>query len=70
MFRRSIPLFRVGGIQVGVVYFRELLREFHGGESLALAAWYQGPASVRSHGLQPGTRAFVRNVLALRRRGV
>ena len=35
------------GIQVGVVFLRQLLREFHGSESLALAAWYQGPASVR-----------------------
>ena len=59
-----------GGIQIGVVYLRQLLREFHGNESLALAAWYQGPASVRKHGVLPGTRTFIANVLALRRRGV
>jgi hypothetical protein len=35
-----------------------------------LAAWYQGPASVRRNGVAPGTRAFVADVLALRRRGV
>ena len=59
-----------GGIQIGVVYLRQLLREFHGNESLALAAWVQGPASVRRHGVYAGTRKFVANVLALRRRGV
>ncbi|MGB2875286.1 MAG: peptidoglycan-binding protein [Gaiellaceae bacterium] len=59
-----------GGIQVGVVYLRELLREFHGNESLALAAWLQGPVSIRRHGVHAGTRTFVKNVLALRRRGV
>ena len=59
-----------GGIQIGVVYLRQLLREFRGNESLALAGWYQGPASVRRRGVLPGTRTFVANVLALRRRGV
>ena len=59
-----------GGIQIGVVYLRQVLREFRGNESLALAGWYQGPASVRRQGVLPGTRTFVANVLALRRRGV
>jgi hypothetical protein len=68
--RRRTPNSVSGGIQVGVVYLRELLREFHGSESLALAGWYQGPASVRRHGATPGTRSFVADVLALRRRGV
>ncbi|MGZ4280793.1 MAG: peptidoglycan-binding protein [Gaiellaceae bacterium] len=67
---RRAPTSVSGGIQVGVVYFRELLREFHGSESLALAAWYQGPASVRQNGVAAGTHTFVANVLALRRRGV
>jgi Transglycosylase SLT domain/Putative peptidoglycan binding domain len=67
---RRAPTSVSGGIQVGVVFLRQLLREFHGSESLALAAWYQGPASVRRYGVTPGTRAFVANVLALRRRGV
>jgi len=70
LLKRRAPTSVSGGIQVGVVYFRELLREFHGGESLALAAWYQGPGSVRRDGVSAGTRAFVANVLALRRRGV
>ena len=59
-----------GGIQIGVVYLRHLLHEFDGNESLALAGWVQGPASVRRHGVYAGTRRFVANVLALRRRGV
>jgi hypothetical protein len=67
---RRAPTSVSGGIQVGVLYFRELLREFHGNESLALAAWYQGPASVRQSGVAAGTQTFVANVLALRRRGV
>jgi hypothetical protein len=67
---RRVPWTVSGGIHVGVVYLRQLLREFDGNERLALGAWYQGPASVRRHGLSRGTRAFVADVLALRRRGV
>jgi hypothetical protein len=70
LLRKRVPWTVSGGIQIGVVYLRQLLREFHGNESLALAAWYQGPASVRKNGVAPGTRAFVADVLALRRRGV
>jgi hypothetical protein len=67
---KRIPNSVSGNIQIGVVYLRQLLREFRGNERLALAGWYQGPASVRRHGAHPGTRQFVTNVLALRRRGV
>jgi hypothetical protein len=70
ILRKHVPWTVSGGIRVGVVYLRELLRKFHGNESRALAAWYQGPASVRRNGVQHGTRVFVANVLALRRRGV
>ncbi len=70
LLRRRVPWTVSGGIRVGVVYLHELLREFHGNRSLALAAWYQGPASVRRSGVLPGTRLFVGDVLALRRRGV
>jgi Transglycosylase SLT domain/Putative peptidoglycan binding domain len=59
-----------GEIQVGVAYLRQLLRESRGSERRALAAWHQGPASVRRHGISRATRAFVADVLALRRRGV
>jgi len=70
LLHKHVPWTVSGGIRVGVVFLREVLREFHGNESLALAAWYQGPASVRRDGVHAGTKAFVANVLALRRRGV
>ena len=66
---RRVPNSVSGNIQLGVVYLRHLLRDF-GGERRALAAWYQGPASVRRHGQLPATRDFVADVLALRRRGI
>jgi hypothetical protein len=66
----KVPNTTSGNIRIGVVFLRQLLREFHGSESSALAAWYQGPASVRRHGPLKVTRRFVANVLALRRRGV
>jgi soluble lytic murein transglycosylase-like protein len=66
----SVPNTTSGNIRIGVVFLRQLLREFHGSESRALAGWYQGPASVRRHGPLKVTRRFVANVLALRRRGV
>jgi lysozyme family protein len=70
LLHRRVPWTVEGGIEVGVVYLRQLLREFWGSERLALAAWYQGPASVRRHGQFRATRHFVANVLALRHRGV
>jgi hypothetical protein len=70
LLRKRVPNSVSGNIQIGVVFLRQLLREFHGNESVALAAWYQGPASVRRNGQFKGTRAFVADVLALRRRGV
>ena len=57
-----------GNIHVGVAYLRQLLHEFHFNVRLAVGAYNQGPAAVRAHGLFPKTRAFVANVLALRRR--
>jgi transglycosylase-like protein with SLT domain/putative peptidoglycan binding protein len=70
LLRRRVPNTVSGNIQIGVVYLRHLLRDFRRNESLALAAWYQGPASLRRRGQLRGTRQFVANVLALRRRGV
>jgi hypothetical protein len=67
---KRVPNSVSGNIQIGVVFLRQLLRDFGRNESRALAAWYQGPASVRRHGQFGGTRQFVANVLALRRRGV
>jgi soluble lytic murein transglycosylase-like protein len=70
LLRRRVPKTVAGEIQVGVAFLRELLREFNGNPTLALAAWYQGPTSVRRHGQLKETRTFVANVLALQRRNV
>ena len=67
---KRVPNSVSGNIQIGVVYLRQVLREFHGNEERALAGWYQGPSSVKRHGQFRGTRQFVANVLALRDRGV
>lgn len=67
---RKVPNSTSGNIRIGVVYLRHLLRQFGWSRTHALAAWFQGPASVRRHGQLAGTRQFVANVLALRRRGV
>jgi soluble lytic murein transglycosylase-like protein len=67
---RRVPQTVSGGIKIGVVYLHQLLREFNGSERMALAAWYQGPASVRHNGVTRGTRLFVADVLALRTRRV
>jgi hypothetical protein len=61
----KVPNSTSGNIRIGVAYLRQLLKEFHGNRTLALAAWYQGPYSVRKHGQFKTTRLFVRNVLAL-----
>jgi Putative peptidoglycan binding domain/Transglycosylase SLT domain len=62
---QRVPRTASGNIRVGVLYLRQLLRQFHGRARLALGAWYQGPASVRARGLLPETKTFVANVLAL-----
>jgi hypothetical protein len=63
-----IPHTTSGNVQVGVVLLRQLLREFRGDVRLALAAYAQGPRSVRRHGLFRETRRYVAGVLALSRR--
>jgi soluble lytic murein transglycosylase-like protein len=65
---RSVRRTVSGNIRVGTAYMRQLLREFDGNVRLALAAWYQGPASVRRLGPFQVTRLFVADVLALRQR--
>lgn len=65
---KQVPATTDGNIRVGVRYLSRLLHEFDGRERLALAAYYQGPASVRKRGLLAETRRFVANVLALKRR--
>jgi len=65
---RQVPATTDGNIRVGVRYLSQLLKEFGGRERLALAAYYQGPASVRTRGLLPETQRFVANVRALKTR--
>ncbi len=67
---RKVPRTASGNIRVGVAYLRQLLREFSDNERQALAAWYQGPTSVRKRGAIRETKIFVANVLALRRSSV
>ena len=57
-----------GNIRIGIAYLHHLLGEFHGNLRLALAAYHQGPAAVRAHGVYPSSVRYVSNVLALRRR--
>jgi peptidoglycan hydrolase-like protein with peptidoglycan-binding domain len=57
-----------GSVRVGVAYLAHLLREFGGDERRTLAAYYQGPASVRRRGILRESRAFIANVLALKAR--
>src|SRR5215211_842530 len=63
-----VPRTTDGNVRVGVAYLSHLLREFRGRERLAIGAYYQGPAGVRSRGLFEETKHFVANVLALRGR--
>jgi len=65
---RRIARTRSGNIHVGVAFLHELLREFRGDVRLALAAYVQGPRSVRRHGQLRETRHYVAGVLALRDR--
>lgn len=63
-----IPRTADGNVRIGVAYLHHLLHVFRGDERLALAAYYQGPASVRKRGLLRETKAFVADVQALEQR--
>jgi peptidoglycan hydrolase-like protein with peptidoglycan-binding domain len=65
---RNVPQTMNGNVRVGIAYLGHLLEEFKGDIRLAVAAYYQGPAGVRRHGLYAETERFVANVLALRGR--
>ena len=67
---QKIPHTASGNIRVGVLFLRQLLREFNGNERLALGGWYQCPASVRKRGLLHETKVFVANVKALEKSSV
>ena len=60
-----IPSTVSGNVQVGVAFLDQLLHEFRGNVRLALAAYAQGPQSVRRHGLFRETRQYVAGVLSL-----
>jgi LysM repeat protein len=57
-----------GNVRVGVLFLRQMLREFNGDVRKALAGYVQGPTSVRTRGLLAETRFYVEGVLALRTR--
>lgn len=63
-----VPRTAHGNVRVGVTYLHHLLHRFDFDKRLTLAAYNQGPAAVRRHGLFPETRRFVRNVTAIQRR--
>jgi hypothetical protein len=65
---RRVPRTADGNVHVGLAYLHELMHEFAFRERKAVAAYYQGAWSVRTHGLYPETRAFVADVLSLKRR--
>lgn len=64
----NVPQTVDGNVRVGIAYLDHLLDRFDGRVRRAVGAYYQGPASVRKHGLFGPTRKFVANVLALRGR--
>ncbi len=55
-------------IRAGVLMLHELLAETGGDESLAVAGYYQGIASVEAQGMYPDTQHYVADVLALQQR--
>jgi hypothetical protein len=57
-----------GNIRVGVAYLHYLLGYFGGDTASAVAAYLQGPRSVKARGITAETRIYVNNVLALARR--
>lgn len=65
---KHVPRTTDGNVRIGIAYLDHLLREFDGKTRLAVAAYYQGPGSVRRNGLLRETKQFVANVLALRGR--
>lgn len=68
LLRRQVPHTMSGNVRVGVVFLRQQLRDFRGDVWSALAAYAQGPGSVRTRGVLRETRLYVLGVLALRSR--
>jgi soluble lytic murein transglycosylase-like protein len=63
----EVPGTADGNVRVGVAFLSHLLRRFGGDESLALAAYFQGPKTVPDRILAE-TEAYVADVLALKTR--
>jgi N-acetylmuramoyl-L-alanine amidase len=55
-------------VHAGVLYLKRLVEATGGDEETAIAGYYQGLASVQSHGMYDDTRRYVANVQALRSR--
>jgi soluble lytic murein transglycosylase-like protein len=55
-------------IRAGSLYLDHLLQATGGDERTAVAAYYQGLASVQQQGMLPETEQYVNNVMALRSR--
>jgi peptidoglycan hydrolase-like protein with peptidoglycan-binding domain len=68
VLRRAVPHTTSGNIRVGILYLRRLLQDFQGDARLAVAAYHQGAASVREHGMLPATVGYVGAVLAVEAR--
>jgi soluble lytic murein transglycosylase-like protein len=61
---QRVPHTADGNVRIGIAYLRHLLRAFDN-RKLAIAAYAQGEASVRKHGIFRETRGYVADVLAL-----
>ena len=66
--RRLDPSSPTENVHAGVMYLNRLIQDAGGDERLAVAGYYQGPSSVRRHGLLPDTQRYVSSVMALRAR--
>jgi soluble lytic murein transglycosylase-like protein len=62
------PNSALDNVQAGTLYLRQLLHDTGGDPAATAAAYYQGLASVRQHGMLPETQRYVSNVLSLRAR--
>jgi soluble lytic murein transglycosylase-like protein len=62
------PNSALDNVHAGALYLRQLLRDTGGNAAATAAAYYQGLASVRQHGMLPETQRYVSNVLSLRAR--
>ena len=60
---RLNPYSTQDNVRAGVLYL-DYLRRTMGSEDAAIGAYYQGPGSVRAHGLLPETEHYIANVRA------